>query len=143
MNREDNKAPNSAAKFLDNLESFLGDEDPTGQDLSEELRAYGDDPEQLGNELRALLSKHAPNWKERAERERLNALRAFPDTGATRTRREIEEAIIGVIQAMQERGAQISPGAYHQKFQQATDADLASLLRDLEVHLEILRENKE
>jgi hypothetical protein len=43
---------------------------------------------------------------------------------------------------MQKLGAPATAGAYHQKFQTATDADLESLLEDLEAQYEALKAKK-
>lgn len=40
---------------------------------------------------------------------------------------------------MRQLGAPVAAGAYHQKFQEATDTDLESLLEDLRTQCELLR----
>jgi hypothetical protein len=133
-----------AARFLDNLESFLHETDPVGKELTEGLRDEGLDPDQLGYDLRELLEQHAPTWKQMAERERQFALEALSKAKAavSRTRAETEQLIQSTVDAMQKLGAPATAGAYHQKFQTATDADLESLLEDLEAQYEALKGKK-
>jgi len=141
MTRKDKKS--DADQFLDNLTSFLA-EDVSPEELVEDLRASGFDPEQLDNEFRALLAEHAPTWRQKAERERIAALEAFVKGGATapRARVDIERDIRGLIQAMQELGVNVAAGAYHQKFQEATDTDLESLVEDLAAQYNVLKSKK-
>ncbi len=138
MTDKDKKS--DADRFLDNLTSFLA-EDISPEELVEDLRASGLDPEQLDNEFRALLAEHAPTWRQRAQRERIAALEKFVKRGATppRARFDIEQDIRGVIQAMRELGAAVPAGAYHQKFLEATDTDLESLLEDLAAQYNVLK----
>jgi hypothetical protein len=140
MKQNDQKSA-EAARFLDNLTSFLAENTPSREDLVEDLQASGLDPNLLSNEFRELLSNHAPTWKQKAQRERLAALEVFSKGVAPtpRTRSEIEQLIRSLIRAMQQLGAPVVAGAYHQKFQQATDADLESLLQDLEAQYQILK----
>jgi len=142
MTHKDKKSA-AAAKFLDNLTSFLGQDSPSREDLFNDLKASGLDPDQLSNEFRALLSEHAPTWKEKAERERVAALESFSKSSATPRRRgDVEQEIQGVIEAMQQLGATITAGAYHQNFREATDADLESLLDDLAAQYQALKNKK-
>lgn len=138
MKNKDERAQ-EATQFLDNLESFLAENSPKPDELVEDLRAKGLDPVELVHDLNQLLAEHAPTWKQRAERERLAALESLPKSSMKRTRHETEVGIGSLISQIQQFGVQISPGAYHQKFQVATDADLESLLEDLETQLEILK----
>ena len=137
----DKDAADPITKFLDNLTSFLGEDNLTKEELAEELSANGFDPDQLGNELLTLLSEHAPTWKQKAERERKAALRELlpPGAAARRTRPDTELEIQNVINAMQELGATVSAGAYYQKFQEVTEVDLESMLRDLNTQFEALK----
>jgi hypothetical protein len=144
MKPEDKKTTQSAAKFLDNLASFLGEDVPSREDLIKDLEARGVDVNQICNDFRALLSKHAPTWREKAERERQAALDAFSKQrpAVPRIRTEIENEIDSLIQAMQQLGAAVPAGAYHQKFREATDADLESLCDDLAQQYETLKKKK-
>jgi len=141
-----NKDPKSvaAARFLDNLASFLAQDNPGREDLLNDLKASGLDPDQLSNEFRALLSEHAPTWEQKAERERKAALESLAksSTTAPRQRDDVEQEIRGLIEAMQRLGAPVTAGAYHQKFREATDTDLESLLDDLAVQYQILKSKK-
>jgi hypothetical protein len=136
-----NKKPSEAAQFLNNLESILTEADPVGEELAENLREDGLDPDQLDNDLRELLKQHAPTWKQKAERERQSALETLSKAKAavSRTRAETEQLIQSTVHAMQKLGAPVTAGAYHQKFRTATDADLESLLQDLEAQYAALK----
>jgi hypothetical protein len=140
MKQKDKKSA-EAARFLDNLTSFLAEDDSRQEDLVEDLQASGLDPDQLGRDFRELLSKHAPTWRQKAQRERLAAQEIFSKGIATtpRTRNAIEQGIRGLLQAMHQLGVPVTAGAYHQKFQEATDADLESLLQDLAAQYQILK----
>jgi hypothetical protein len=142
--KQNNKKSDEASRFLDNLTSFLTDDGTQQEDLAEDLRVSGLDPNGLKDEFRKLLSEHAPTWKEKAERERLAALETFSKAGtkAPRARNETVQEIQGLIQAMQQLGAPVAAGAYHQKFREATDADLESLLEDLAAQHRILKSKK-
>jgi hypothetical protein len=143
MNANDKKL-SEASKFLNNLESFLTEGDPAGEELAESLRDGGLDPDRLDDALRDLLKQHAPTWRQQAERGRQSALEALSRSKekVSRTRAEIEQRIRSTIQAMQQLGAPDTAGAYHQKFQRATDADLESLLEDLEAQYEAMKGKK-
>jgi len=143
MKHKDKKSAD-AARFLDNLTSFLAEDSPRREDLVEDLQASGLDPDQLTSELRELLSRHAPTWKQKAQRERTAALETFSKGGATapRKRNDVEQEIRGLIEAMQQLGAPVSAGAYHQKFHEATDTDLESLLEDLAAQYQVLKSKK-
>src|SRR5437660_1521977 len=145
MNMTDkNKKSDEVARFLDNLMSFLADDDLRGKDLAEDLRARGLNPDHIADELRDLLREHAPTWSEKAERERLSALESF--TGARETvhrpRMKTVELIKQVVEQMRRLGAPVTAGAYHQKFQEASDTDLESLLEDLRTQYELLNSQK-
>jgi ElaB/YqjD/DUF883 family membrane-anchored ribosome-binding protein len=139
-----NEKPSEAARFLDNLESALTAADPVGEELAESLRDDGLDPNRVDDDLRQLLEEHAPTWKQKAERERKSALETLSRANAavSRTRAEIERRIRETVEAMQRLGAPETVGAYHQKFQKAADADLESLLQDLEAQLETMESKK-
>jgi hypothetical protein len=143
MNANDKKS-SEASKFLNNLESFLTESDPTGEELAEGLRDGGLDPDRLDGAFRDLLKQHAPTWRQQAERGRKSALEALSKgrEKISRTRAEIEQRIRSTIQAMQQLGAPDTAGAYHRKFQKATDADLESLLEDLEAQYEAMKGKK-
>jgi hypothetical protein len=142
--KPDNKKSTEAARFLANLESFLTETDPVREELAQSLRDDGIDPDHLDNDLRELLKKHAPTWKQKAERERHSALEALSKAKAavSRTRAETEQGIRKIVEAMRQLGAPDTAGAYHQKFQRATDADLESLLEDLEAQYEAMKSKK-
>ena len=139
-----NKKSDEVARFLDNLMFFLADDDLRGKDLAEDLRARGLNPDHIADELRDLLREHAPTWSEKAERERLSALESF--TGARETvhrpRMKTVELIKQVVEQMRRLGAPVTAGAYHQKFQEASDTDLESLLEDLRTQYELLNSQK-
>lgn len=139
--KPNNKKPSEAARFLDNLESILTSADPVGEELAESLRDDGLDPNRVDHDLRQLLEQHAPTWKQKAERERKSALEALSKSKmiAARTRAEVEQGIREIVQAMRQLGAPVIPGAYHQKFQESTDADLESMLEDLEAQYRALK----
>jgi hypothetical protein len=142
--KPNNKRPSEAAQFLNNLESILADANPAGEELAQSLRDDGLDPEHLDNDLRQLLEQHAPTWKQKAQRERQSALETLSKAKAalSRTRAETEELIRSTVDAMQKLGAPVTTGAYHQKFRTATDADLESLLEDLEAQYDALKGKK-
>jgi hypothetical protein len=145
MSPNDKKSVQStAAKFLDNLASFLGDDSPSREDLTSDLEGHGFDVTQLRSDFRTLLSGHTPTWHQKAERERKAALEALAQQNAAspRARSVVENEINSLIQAMQQLGAAVPAGAYHQKFREATDADLESLRDDLALQYQILK-NKE
>jgi hypothetical protein len=141
--KDKNTKVGDAARFLDNLTSFLTEDSIRGEHVAEGLSASGIDPEGLAGDLRDILSKHAPTWMQKAQRERLSALDALSKGNAlSRPRREVERAIQDLIQAMLDLGAPVVAGAYHQKFQEATDADLESLMQDLSAQYEVLKDKK-
>jgi hypothetical protein len=142
--KPNNKKSSEAARFLNNLESALTNADPAGEELAESLRDDGFDLDQLDNDLLKLLEQHAPTWKQKAERERQLALETLSKAKAalSRTRAETEELIRSTVDAMQKLGAPVTAGAYHQKFRTATDADLESLLQDLEAQYDALKGRK-
>jgi hypothetical protein len=143
--KPNNKKSSEAARFLDNLESILTAADPVGEELTASLRDDGLDPGQLDKDLGQLLEKHAPTWRHQAERGRQSALEALSKgkEKISRTRDEIEQRIRSTIRAMQQLGgAPDTVGAYHQKFQKAPDADLESLLEDLEAQYEAMKSKK-
>jgi hypothetical protein len=145
MNPNDKKSVQSAAaKFLDNLASFLGDDSPSREDLTSDLETNGFDVNQLRSDFRGLLSEHAPTWQQKAERERKAALEtlARQEVAAPRARSVVENEINNLIQAMQQLGATVPAGAYHQKFREATDADLESLRDDLALQYQILKKKQ-
>jgi ElaB/YqjD/DUF883 family membrane-anchored ribosome-binding protein len=139
--KHDEKKSNEAAKFLENLMSFLTDDDLHGRDLDDDLRSRGLDPQQIVTDFEQLLKTHAPSWSEKAERERLSALEtlAVAKKASKVPRTTIIEQIKELIEQMQQLGAPVVAGAYHQKFQEATDTDLESLLEDLRTQYELLR----
>lgn len=142
--KHDEKKAREAAKFLGNLISFLTDDDLRGNDLVENLRARGLDPEQIASDFQQLLKTHAPNWSEKAERERvaaLEALAAAKKAGKV-ARPQLVELIKELIDQMRQLGAPVAAGAYHQKFQEATETDLESLLDDLRMQCELLRSQR-
>jgi ElaB/YqjD/DUF883 family membrane-anchored ribosome-binding protein len=133
-----------AAKFLDNLTSFLSDETSDVENLREGLRAEGVDHQEVTERFHQILSEFAPTWKERAERERkaaLEALRTIQDR-VRRTRDELVSEIRRIIETLESEGTGVVAGAYYRKFQEATDEDLKSLLEDLEVQLVAVRRKK-
>jgi hypothetical protein len=142
MSSNDKKSVHSAAaKFLDNLASFLGDDSPSRDNLTSDLESHGFEVSELRSDFRKLLSEHAPTWQQKAERERKAALEAFeqPETATPRARSVVENEINNLIQAMQKLGANVPSGAYYQKFREATDADLESLRDDLALQYRILK----
>jgi len=142
--KPNNKKNSDAARFLNNLESILTGADLAGEELAESLREDGLDPNRLDHDLRQLLEQHAPTWKQKAERERKSELEALSRSKAmaSRTRAEIEQGIREIVEAMRQLGAPDTARAYHQKFQRATDADLESLLQDLQAQYEAMKNKK-
>jgi len=143
--KHDDKKSNEAARFLDNLESFLADNDLHGKDLVEDLRARGLDPDRLAAEFSDLLEQHAPTWSQKAERERRAALDDYAAAceNVRRPRIETIEQINLLVEQMRQLGAPEEAGAYHQKFREASDADLESLLQDLRVQCRLLKIQKD
>lgn len=142
MTEKETKAADGA-RFLDNLTSFLTEDNIRQEHVAEDLSASGADPDALAVDLREALSQYAPTWMEKAQRERESALDAFSKGSAiSRARHEIERGIQDLIHAMQDLGVPVAAGAYHQKFQEATDADLESLMQDLAAQYQILKDKK-
>ena len=134
-----------AARFLDNLTSFLSDEDRKAEDTTEDLRTEGVDPQELLNHFHRILSEHAPTWKERAERERAAALQAVQPLRekASRTREKVISEIRQIVESLKQQGTEIVAGAYYRKFEEATDEDLESLLEDLKAQHEAVRRKRQ
>lgn len=143
MKPDDNKS-NEVARFLENLVSFLADEHRDPQEVVEHLKSQGINPDQALRRFHDLLSQHAPTWQEKAARERRAALEAPPSGPvAHHTRDEVTQQIRDLIAGMTKLGAPVVAGAYHQRFQEATDTDLESLLQDLRTQYEQLKNSKE
>jgi DNA-binding transcriptional MerR regulator len=144
MNSRDKRSQENAA-FLDNLTSFLSDEGRSIEDVKESLREQGFDPEKAIQQFRETLADHAPSWREKALRERQKAKEALGNdrTIRTRPREEIVAEIAAVTDAMRDLGAPILVGAHHRGFEQATEGDLESLLLDLKVQRDLLRQKRE
>ncbi len=144
--KRDEKKSGEAARFMDNLMSFLAEDDLHGKDLAEDLRARGLEPDQIVAEFRDLLKQHAPTWSEKAQRERLSALDAFSlalcETAHLPRIKTIEQIKL-LVEQMRQLGAPEEAGAYHQKFQEASDIDLESLLQDLRVQCQLLKNQKD
>ena len=130
-----------AARFLDNLTSFLSDDDRKAEEIAEDLRTEGLDPQELLTHFHKILSEHAPTWKERAKRERAAALQAVQPLRekASRTRDKIVSEIRQIVESLRQQGTEIVAGAYYRKFEEATDEDLESLLEDPKVQLQAMR----
>ncbi len=142
MKPNDNKS-DEAARFLDNLVSFIADERRDQQEVVEHLRSQGIDPDQALRKFHDLLSQFAPTWRERAARERSAALEALPvGQTARRTREEVIQQIKDLVGGMAKLGAPVVAGAYHQKFQESTETDLQSLLEDLQTQYESLKKQQ-
>lgn len=133
------------AKFLDNLTSFLGEGHPSAEDIIEDLRTQGVDPQELLTRFHEILSEHAPTWKERAERERAAAIQAIQPVREkpSRTRDKVASEIRQILEALRQQGTKVAAGAYYRKFDEATDQDLESLLEDLKVQLEAVRKKEQ
>jgi hypothetical protein len=144
MKNDDNKS-GEAARFLDNLMSFLADDDLHGKDLVEDLRGRGLDPDRIAAEFSSLLKQHVPTWGEKAESERLAALAdlAVPSENVRRPRIKTIEQIKLLVEQMRQLDAPEEAGAYYQKFQEASDTDLESLLQDLRVQYQLLKNQKD
>jgi hypothetical protein len=142
--KHDEKKSSEAVRFMDNLMSFLAEDDLHGKDLAEDLRARGLEPDQIVAEFRDLMKQHAPTWSEKAERERLAALDALALARETAHLPRIKaiEQINVLVEQMRQFGAPAEAGAYHQKFQEASDTDLESLLQDLRMQYELLQNQK-
>jgi len=143
--KHDDKKSGEAARFLDNLMSFLADDDPHGKDLVEDLRVRGLDPDRIAAEFSDLLKQHAPTWSEKAERERLAALDdlAVACEDIHRPRIKTIAQIELLVEQMRQLGAPAEAGAYHQKFQEASDTDLESLLQDLRMQCQLLKHQRD
>lgn len=142
--KHDEKKSAEAARFMDNLMSFLAEDDLHGKDLAEDLRARGLVPDQIVAEFRDLMMQHAPTWSEKAECERLAALDALALARETVQLPRIKtvEQIKLLVEQMRQFGAPAEMGAYHQKFHEASDTDLESLLQDLRTQYESLKKQK-
>jgi len=144
MNSRDKRSRENAA-FLDNLTSFLSDEQRSLEDVKESLREQGIDPENALQDFRNILATHAPSWREKASRERQKVKESLGDepTQPNRSRAEIVAEIKEVADSMGSLGAPIAAGAYHSRFEEASEDDLDSLLRDLKIQRDLLRRKQE
>jgi hypothetical protein len=143
MNSDD-KRELETTRFLENLTEFSANDNRPMEELTEDLRADGMNPERLLTGFRKLLTRYAPTWREQATRERLLIREAVDKAQAIthRSRSETETQIQASIESMRRLGAQVEAGAYYRKFQEARDEDLESLLVDLTIQLDFLSRNR-
>lgn len=134
-----------AKNFLDNLTAAASRfEGRTLDEIKEDLRSEGVDPDEVLSKFRQLLREHAPTWKERAQSERAAALRAVQPLRekVSRTREKVVSEIRHIVESLKQQGTEIVAGAYYRKFEEATDEDLESLLEDLKVQFEAVRKKR-
>ena len=124
--KHDEKKATEGAQFLDTSLLFSRGRRSARARLAGRLRAKGPDPNKLTRDFHELLSKHAPTWRQRAERQRIAAIEALPRARSQKSRPEMESEIQAVLLAMQGLGSNRHAGADHQKFREATDHDLES-----------------
>ncbi len=142
----DEKRSGDAAKFLDNLLAFLTDESRQTEEIAEDLRIEGINPEESLRQLREILSQYAPTWREQATRARKLAQEAMRKQieRAHRSRNQVVKEIQEVLEFMRSQGAPVEVGAFYRKFQEAREEDLVSLLEDMELQRDLfLRRDKE
>lgn len=129
--------PETDQDVLDALAALLEHEDPDDslEDVYEDLRAAGLDPEAVGSRIADVAAdayRQSPyNWRQRARSERAEALRQLGSRTATSRRRA---ELLARINAIVERSqmAQTRVQAHFRNFESASDQDLADLLAELE-----------
>jgi hypothetical protein len=133
------------AQFLEHLTSFLAEGGRSQEEIEESLKMQGIDPKSALSSFHQMLIQHATTWQERAERERRRALDRLQERQSydRLNRDELKREITSVIASIQRRGGTMSVGAYHRKFETATDDDLRSMLEDLQVQSELLGGERE
>ncbi len=135
-----------AGRFLDNLTNATARfEGRTLEEVKGDLRAEGADPEEAVVRFLGILSEHAPTWKERTERERRQAQELIQETRpkGRLSHTQLIEEITGILAFMQSQGAPVVSGAYYRKFKEATTEDLESLLEDLRIQRDLLKQKGE
>lgn len=135
----DRNAPETASQFLDRLTELLASlPDRSLEELKEDLRAQGIDPERVVERVERLvlskLNEYRLRWQEQARRERRAILERLPDFTAKlpATRPELERTLAEIISRLWGPGAEAYAQAYFRKLDQVTENDLRSLLEDLE-----------
>ena len=88
-----------------------------------------------------------PGWRAKTGKERAGLLRKWFELMMANqedlARIMTIEQIKLLVEQMRQLGAPEEAGAYHQKFQEASDTDLESLLQDLRVQCRLLKSQKD
>ncbi len=127
------------SEFLDHLTEFLtSTPERTMDELKEELRAEGIDPEAVIKKTHQLVDKKieefVDSWQEKAQRERIAAQKRIESvkTKAFLSPEQVREKIFtffgGELSSKQQEYAH----AYFRKLEKITEKDLRTLLEDLE-----------
>lgn len=138
----DRKPPESASEFLDGLvELFTNLPDRTMEELEEDLREEGVDPETFAQRVRELVESELEEqrlaWFEHARQGRgaaLERLREVQPSSTLSTLKEVKQKVKAVLAG--QYGPDASEFAYaqlhHRNLDDVTESDLRSLLDDLE-----------
>lgn len=115
------------------------------EEVDEELRAGGLNPEAVGARLAAVAEqayRQSPyNWRQRAAAERAEADRRLREKLAAKRLLSREETL-REIQAITSRSSELRAQAHFRNFEHATDEDLAGLLADLQLLEETASEDE-
>ena len=135
----DRKPPENATEFLDRLTELLASvPDRSLEELREDLRARGIDPERVVERVERLvqskLNEYRLRWQEQARRERLAMLERLRDVTAKlpAPQPELEGRLAEIVSGLWGPRAEAYAQAYFRKLDQVTENDLRSLLEDLE-----------
>lgn len=140
----DKKTPGTVSEFLNRFTEFLIDsEGESIEDLEEDLRVEGINPEEVVQQLQsfvgAKLDEYRLAWREQARQERaamLERLRKVPSDSPD-TPQGIREKISEILSGMWGQPSQRYAHAHFRKLEEVTENDLKDLLDDLK-RLEIL-----
>lgn len=131
-----NRKPETDQDLIDALvESFQHDEGEwTSDEVDQELRAAGLDPEAVGANVASLAEgarrSSAQQWKQRAHEERLTALDQLAERSAKRVPMNRAETMLA-IRELTTRSPELQAQAHFRNFEHASDEDLLDLLDDL------------
>lgn len=144
--RNDKPKRSSEEKVLDNLTDFVtNDDDRTVEEIKADLISRGIDVDAALERFHQALTEHAPTWKDTAAAARRAAERSLTSLKQAHAKSRAE--IIAEIEAraadMRRWGAPIPAGAYHHRFEQASDEDLQSLLEDVESQYDSLKASRQ
>lgn len=135
----DRKPPETASEFLNRLAELLTSvPDRSLEELKEDLRSQGIDPEAVVERVQRLvetrLNEYRLKWQKQAKRERLAILERLRDVTAKlpAARSELERLLDEILSGLWGSRAQVYAQAYFRKLEQVTDNDLRSLLEDIE-----------